>query len=703
MSKYLFRFIFIGLFFLGFSFFLIIQNQAFASTSLASESSLFTSESSPFQQERQQIFKYTTKWIREKNSFILSLTLEPQEKNYTYAPRQANTYPTELKLVLPENSGNLESSEGPEGLKISENLKNNDKTPINTFSESPIFFPRGKLKADPLDPSQQVYVYDTVETLYLVFSEEEFKKLPLEAKLSFSFLACSDQRCMPVQENIALPSRKSITTQEQNKRSLLELLSNKKDFLTVPLDIQYGESFGFGFGLTSSDADEEFKQDSLSSSLESKTSKPTNTEKETGTLQNSHLGYNFSPRLLTESLAVSSLTKALIFGLIAGFILNFMPCVLPVLAMKVRAFMHTEQGDINNKEKKQKHYQSFREYNIFFAIGIITWFIFLGILLALLGMSWGQIFQSPSIIFGLMLFIFSLALSLLGVFHLPMLGMSLESSHKNSKVQAFLSGLLATLLATPCSGPLLGAVLGYSLTQKPFIALIIFMTMGIGMALPYLLFAINPHLSRFLPKAGTWLKEMENIMAFFLFATVLYLLSILPNDWLFSSLIILFITAFCAYIWGRFGSIHANFLRKSLLLGLSILLIATSSYYLLGTSKKNILWHNFTEKSFQESLGKSLMVVKFTADWCPTCKVLEYNVFTDDNMQKIQKNFEVEFIKVDMTRFNPSMQALQKSLNSVSIPLLAVFPKGELSHQPIIIRDIYTYNQLIEAIKLAVD
>ena len=408
--------------------------------------------------------------------------------------------------------------------------------------------------------------------------------------------------------------------------------------------------------------------------------------------------YTFSPRPLNNALEVSALYKALLFGILAGFILNFMPCVLPVIALKVSAFLSSNQDD----EARSK---AFREHNIFFASGIITWFMALGLLLGLAGLSWGQLFQSPLIVLTLLVFIFSMGLSLFGIFHLPILDLRINSSNphikQNEKLQAFTAGLMATLLATPCSGPLLGAVLGYSLTQSIPILLIIFFSMGFGMAMPYLFFAINPRLIRFMPKAGNWMNTMEQILGFFLMATSVYLLSILPTDWHIKSLIILLLVASSAYAWGKWGSFHSSGIKKIFISLACITLILLPSSYILKDKEENVLWENFTYESFDTLLGKETLLLKFTADWCPTCKILEQTVFTKKNMQDIAEDYAIRFIYVDLTQFDEEKQALLKSLDSVSIPLLAVFPKGDLSKQPVIIRDLYTLTQLKEAIRIA--
>jgi len=643
-------------------------------------------------------FHYESTWAKYNDYIILNLTLHATEGNYTYAPNQEDVYPTRFTLYV-------------------KSLQE------NAIKDVPILFPIGIKKADPLNKSVQIYVYEKSENIFMLFPSTF---APLDADLDISFLACSAVRCQPLKAIFPIFNTKNV--QEANtfpwfgefEKRFIAMQNNDKTQVNLgnlPIKIQqkiHSVSIATTANpsLKNTDTDSnlqnttntDFDIDALRASISQNTS-PKPRDSETQKIQNDDTqksqAYAFSPRPLNSSLEVSSLYKALLFGLIAGFILNFMPCVLPVIALKVSAFLGSNQDEKTRRK-------SFREHNTFFALGIITWFMALGLLLGFAGLSWGQLFQSPLIVLCLLIFIFAMGLSLFGLFHLPILDIRTTHSNvnnvkveQNGKLQAFISGLLATLLATPCSGPLLGAVLGYSLTQSMPVLLTIFLFMGLGMALPYIFFAINPSLIRFMPKAGNWMNAMEQILGFFLMATSVYLLSILPSDWYIKSLIILLLVAFSAYIWGKWGSFHSAGLKKLFIALTCLTLIVVPSSYLLKEKEQNILWENFNGESFNEFLGKEMLLLKFTADWCPTCKILEKTVFTKKNMQNIGDDYTLRFISVDITQFNEEKQNLLKSLDSVSIPLLAVFPKGELAKKPIIIRDLYTLKQLQEAIDLA--
>lgn len=634
-------------------------------------------------QEQDTPFEYGITWAVSGNSHVLAVQLTSLGGNYTYAPNQADLYPTTLELVLniPESVSKNTSTD----ISTDDFMDNSASGSIlntSTFANTPLYFPKGKHKSDPINPSKKVYIYENTTYIFIVFSEGQAKLLFQKSHLSLSFLACSIKRCMPMQinlpipnENTTLPANTFIWYQEFENLQQNQAL-NTRNTLTIA-----SPQNPFPLGIATTTNDQNLAAFDISS-LQQNLSQPQ--------------AYDFTPKTLEGTVEISFLSKALLFGLLAGFILNFMPCVLPVIALKISAFLQSDQDP--HTRKKQ-----FREHNTFFGLGIITWFMALGLLLGLADMSWGQLFQEPKLVLGLLVFIFTLGLSLFGLFSLPFFSIRIQHNQKNDspKLSAFSAGLMATLLATPCSGPLLGAVLGYSLTQSIPVLLTIFFAMGLGMALPYIIFAINPSLIRFMPKAGAWMHTMEHLLGFALMASVIYFVSILPKAWQFKSFILLFVVAITLYIWGKWGSINATGIKKLMITSLCIITVSGTSYQLFRASNDPILWEDFNPTIFHSLLGEEMLLLKFTADWCPTCKILEHTVFTEKNIQAVQKSFNIRFIYVDITQHDKQKQNLLRSLDSVSIPLLAVFPKGTNSKYPIIIRDIYTYNQLLKAVKTA--
>ncbi len=607
-----------------------------------------------------------------QNYLVLNLQLEFNADLYTYAPSQKDVYPTALKLY---SEADL------------------------TSQSVQALYDAGVFKADPLNPRVKVRVYDDKQNIFILLPPEIEQ---FNGELEFSFLACSSVSCAPTTLKVPFKIPHN-----------LELLNNiawSNDFLSrfnsadnskllQPVAIHSFKTASKVNSLPLKIADNSASAISQNNNLEDFSAYDlSNLSLNAGnssTLQD----FSFEPRALNNALEVSSLWKALLFGLIAGFILNFMPCVLPVIALKINFLFKSEQDKI-------KQIQNVKEYSFFFALGIMLWFLVLGLLLGLLGFSWGQIFQSPGIVLGIMVFIFAMALSLFGVFHLPIININSsminnpKKSLENKKTSAFITGLFATLLATPCSGPLLGAVLGYSLTQSLPILLTIFLSMGLGMALPYLIFSLYPNLTKFIPTAGNWTNYLEKALGFFLMGTSIYLFSILPINWHTFSLILLLCTALSLFIWGKWGSFHATGLKKILLSILCLIIFVSPLNLFVSNDEEIVFWNNFDLAEFNSSLGRETILLQFSADWCPTCKVLEKTVFATENMKELVEDYDFKAIYVDLTQYDEVKQRLLHSLDSVSIPLVAIFPKGEGASSPIIIRDLYTFNDLIRAFEL---
>ncbi len=413
--------------------------------------------------------------------------------------------------------------------------------------------------------------------------------------------------------------------------------------------------------------------------------------------------WNITPRYASPSLEVTGLGKALLFGLLAGLILNLMPCVLPVLGFKLSAFVAAMGQEGNQAERVR----AFREHNIFFAFGILAWFLVLAMVLSWAGLAWGQLFQQTTVLFVLMLVVFLLALSMFGVFTLPVLDIKASTS-SSPRMQAFMTGAVATLLATPCSGPLLGGVLGWAFGQSPFILAMVFVAVGLGMASPYIALSIWPNLVHKVPRAGAWTGTVEQLVGFFLMATALYLWTILPQEIMTQTMYTLFIAALCAWIWGRWSGPSASTIQRILVrIGASLVIVSMAIWTLSPKDAEDIVWHDFDALAVQEMLGHEPLVLEFTADWCPNCKVLERTTLTHDNVRAWAKEYDARFIRVDLTRNetanDAAAEALLHALGSHSIPLVALFPKGAEHTNPLVLRDIFTPSQMDEALKTAFD
>jgi thiol:disulfide interchange protein DsbD len=409
--------------------------------------------------------------------------------------------------------------------------------------------------------------------------------------------------------------------------------------------------------------------------------------------------YDFQPRYITAE-SVTNIFQAILFGLLAGFILNFMPCVLPVVSLKIMGFVTMGHDD----PKKV-----FR-ISLVFSFGIITAFLVLASLAAFLGYGWGELFKKKEFIIGMIGIIFALGLSMFEVFTLmpPSFSGSAAGRGVNPYADAYAKGLLATLLATPCSGPFLGGTLAWALMQPPLTVFAIFTSVGAGMALPYVLLSANPSLLRFVPKPGEWTITLERVMGFFLMATVVYLIGVLearlaaPTLW--------FLLFIFAGVWqyGRYGSPLNSRLTRALS-ALALVVIVGGGYFVTfhagAGDQGGALEIERREFSLQRladnnSQGK-ISVVKFTADWCPNCVMVERTALYTERVEKILKDNGIDLMVADITRPNPVAEGLMAKLGSRSIPFLAVFPSGEQFLKPYCLRDIYSEDDVLGALDRA--
>ncbi len=628
-------------------------------------------------------------WIIKDTDTILCLNLIPKDGYYTYAPLQENVYPTEIFF-------NAESV-------LKENVQ-----------KIPCLFPSGTWKEDA-GLKQKIRVFEGTTRIYMVFPRQ------YEGNIEISLLACSKENCRPFRVQKAVVSAPVIDINSfQYKKELNDFLDAygqnhlAKEQIAFAVYKQKKEN-SFASVITqknqaetiqqSEEKNELAEQGSLEAfsldKLKEKAEK--NSFRKQPAQETAQDEITFSVRPFYQELEVQSLIKAVLFGIIAGFILNFMPCVLPVIALKLHALLGVSEKGFSMQEQC-----SFREQMLFFALGILAWFVILAFLFGGLGLTWGQLFQEYWLMLALCILVFVLALSLFDVFHLPIINLRAREQ-KNAKLDALLSGFLATILATPCSGPLLGGVLGFVLTQPFLVIVLVFLCMGLGMAVPYLCFAVNPRLAAFMPKAGNWLLVMEKILAFFLLGTALYLFSLLPVFLHVKALVFLFVVSICLYVWGKWASVTLA-KKQKWLTGAGLCLVALWCFFyffvLSVQSEKKSFWQEFQPWQFVQNLGQKTLLVKFTADWCPTCKVLEQTVFTEDNMQSLakiaraQENDEIAFILVDITQFEEEKQKLLTELGSASIPFLAVFPKNN-PYRPFIVRDVYTFGMVEQVLKKA--
>ncbi len=392
------------------------------------------------------------------------------------------------------------------------------------------------------------------------------------------------------------------------------------------------------------------------------------------------------------------LPAILAMAMVGGLILNLMPCVLPVVGLKVMAF--AQQAGENRRRVLM--------LNLWYTLGILVVFWGLAALATVFSFSWGQQFTYFEFRFGVTLLVFAMALSFLGVWEIPIPGFvggkaTQDLQKQEGLVGAFFKGIFTTLLATPCSGPLLGTVFAFTLGKSPLVTTIIFSAVGLGMALPYLLIAIYPGLLAFFPKPGAWMDVFKQLLAFLLLGTVVYLFGGFSEDDrmpVFASLIGVWFGCWVVGLvpgWAPFERRIAAWIVGSA----SAILVGVLSFQYLAPSPPILAWEPYDEARLQElqSEGRTVLI-DFTAKWCVNC-IVNYNVAINTaKTSKLVDELDAIPMLADWTDQNDEIKKKLLELNSNSIPVLAIYP-GRDPKSPIVLRDLVSQGDVLQALRKA--
>ncbi|WP_442481844.1 cytochrome c biogenesis protein CcdA [Aeoliella sp. SH292] len=390
-------------------------------------------------------------------------------------------------------------------------------------------------------------------------------------------------------------------------------------------------------------------------------------------------------------------------ALVGGLILNLMPCVLPVIGLKVMSF--ARQGG-------ESRFRVF-SLNLVYVAGVMAVFLLLATLASLtqLGLStgdygWGELNTLTWFKVAMTALVFVMALSFLGVWEIPLPGFAGSSAaaqiaSREGYGGAFFKGMLTTILATPCSGPFLGPVFGFTIGQPLGITYLIFFCVGLGMSLPYLLIGAFPSLVQWIPKPGMWMDTFKQFMAFVLLGTVVYLLSTISEQYFIPTMALLVALWFACWLGGRL-SITASAGSKwgSWLSGLAV--AALVGFVGFGPESKHELpWKPFDDTQFAESRESgNVVMLEFTANWCLTCQVNLRNALDVASVKEVVRENNVHALKADWTDRDPNIKDILLKLRSRSIPLLAIYPAGR-PDEVIVLRDVVTETQVLQALAAA--
>lgn len=403
--------------------------------------------------------------------------------------------------------------------------------------------------------------------------------------------------------------------------------------------------------------------------------------------------------LARESLPFSKYLPILGGMLLGGLLLNLMPCVFPVIGLKIMGFVQQAGSD---RRKIALH-------GITFALGVIASFgVLSGILFAARAASgasdigWGYQLQNPWVVLSLMLLMFVLALNMYGVFEIgasaTSVGGSLQSKH--GFAGSFFSGVLATVVATPCSAPFLGAAIGAAIALPAVQFFAAFGAMALGLALPYLVLSVFPKLIDFLPRPGAWMESFKQAMSFLLFATAGYLLWVYAGqidlDNLLGPIFGLSAIAVAAWIHGRWNLPHHNKRTRLTALALTLLFAAGGFQLAKPPQPSAIDWQPWTLETQQVLLAEGTPVyIDFTAKWCATCQVNKKRAYTKE-VVALMKEKGVVALKGDKTKPNPEIEEALRSYGRTAIPVNVLLAPGG---QPVILPELLSPNDVIRALE----
>jgi thiol:disulfide interchange protein len=409
------------------------------------------------------------------------------------------------------------------------------------------------------------------------------------------------------------------------------------------------------------------------------------------------------PFTIVGDAAPTSLWMNLLFAFIGGIILNVMPCVLPVIAIKVLSFVQ-QAGESRGR---------ILALNVAYSGGVV--FVFLALATLAVspkvidweGLEWGGLFQYSKFNLIMAALVFAMGLSLLGVFEIPvpgMLGSAAGAQHREGLSGAFLTGIFATLLATPCTGPYMGTALAWSVKQPVPVTYLIWGVLGLGMAMPYLVLGAFPALVRWLPRPGMWMVRLKEFAGFVLMGAVVWLISTIDHELLIPALVILIGVALGLWMIGNLYD-HGAAPRKKWTVratALAMSAIVCAFGWRLQNPSEGLPWQDFSTARVEEfRTAGTPILIDFTADWCFNCKTNETVALNRAATRQFMEKHGIIPLKADHTHMPPEITEWLARFNKQGVPLTVIFPKGR-PHEAIVLEGVFSQATLLAKLQQAV-
>ncbi|HKS37841.1 MAG TPA: thioredoxin family protein, partial [Verrucomicrobiae bacterium] len=416
-----------------------------------------------------------------------------------------------------------------------------------------------------------------------------------------------------------------------------------------------------------------------------------------------------------------SLPKMLLFAFIGGLILNIMPCVLPVIALKVLGFVN------QSRESPAR----VRQLGLVYGLGVLCSFLLLaGIVIAVQhagrAASWGMQFQNPKFLVAMTVLVTLVALNLFGVFEVNLSGRAMgaagDLASKEGAAGAFFNGVLATTLATPCTAPFLAPALGFAFLQSAGVIILMFLTVGAGLAVPYIVLSWHPAWLRFLPRPGQWMEKFKNAMGFPMLATAVWLFSLTIAHFgkkgpLWFGVFLVLLTS-AAWVWGEF--VQRGRKRRGFAVGAAVAVLAVAYFAVLEAQLNwrspvrkesaggsiagepgGIEWQPWSAAAVAKARAEGRPVfVDFTADWCVTCQANKKTSIEISSVRAKLKEINAVTLLGDYTHEDEAITAELQRWGRAGVPLVLVYP-ADSTAEPLVLPEVLTPGIVLKALSKA--
>ena len=570
----------------------------------------------------------------------------------------------------------------------------------------------------PVEPLMTFGYEDEVVLLTKIYTTKN-TDIPLTLNALVSWYTCKEI-CIPQEAEVSIPIKLGFKSPSSSNKLLKQTLENvptpfKGTYRVQSLDDsyiiqgqfennkQYDSIYFFPrfYGLTDYVESQLYEKNNDSFSLQVQPSRlkieHESFEGVLATEKDGRLSYfeiNHSLSSVNSSQEFSVLTL-IIFAFFGGLILNVMPCVFPILSIKILRFV---------EQSENSSYKTFKQ-GCLFSVGVIVSFLLIAALLISLksggeSIGWGYQLQSPivvSLLFYLFIVMGYIFMSNI-IIGSSLARLSLISSSKGDSLESFLTGVLAVIVASPCTAPFMGSAIGFALLQPSFYSILIFLGLGIGFSLPYLILSAKPSLLSFLPKPGQWMETFKQFMAFPMWASALWLLWVLSGQVDSQEIIQVLLGALIITIglWLlEKNKSESNWVKWMIRLPFVLLLIfalwlVPTTYSDSDETQDQLAYTPQLLEDLREE--NNLVFLNFTADWCITCKVNEAVALKTSEVSKVLAEKNITYLEADWTRKDPIISETLEQYGRTGLPLYLLFPS---EGDPLILPEILTEDILL--------